>query len=232
MRHKSSYDQLVDSICNHVQLQKESVRLSLLLGYTFQGISQTTKIFNDDGIATMNYLAEVSETNFLAEIYVQWEAVNPVQHMSFTNLLHDITQRNVVDTQDFDEDDEGYGQTTQEHHLMPAVDNIVGPSSQFLVGDNNNDGFDDSESCSTEESSESEEAPPSDDGTSDDEAAVNQHTELTLAQPRPIIPATHDDPDEDEELRDYMCPDYEDNPMDVWNPKVKQIRLGMYFKSK
>ncbi|XP_022004308.1 uncharacterized protein LOC110901845 [Helianthus annuus] len=180
----------------------------------------------------MNYLAEVSDSNFIAEIYVQWEAVNPVQHMSFTNLLHDITQRNVVDTQDSDEDDEGYGQTTQEHHFMPPVDNIVGLSSQFLVGDNNNDGFDDSESCSTEESSESEEAPPSDDGTSDDEAAVNQHTQLTLAQPRPIIPGTHEDPNEDEELRDYMCPDYEDNPMDVWNPKVKQIRLGMYFKSK
>ncbi|XP_022041249.2 uncharacterized protein LOC110943825 [Helianthus annuus] len=113
---------------------------------------------------------------------------SPTQRLLLSLLVNKVFAASLPHLSD--DNDEGDGQTTQEHYFMPSVENPVGSSSQFVVGDDNNDGFDDSKVYSTED-------------------------------------CPHDDPQEDTELRDYICPDYEDNPMDIWNPKAKHIRLGL-----
>ncbi len=79
MTHKKSFDELVESVCNHIQIHKASVSVKLLLGYTFQGMSQTSQIFNEEGVKLLHYLVETTGVNFVADIYVEWRALPPFE---------------------------------------------------------------------------------------------------------------------------------------------------------
>ena len=93
--HKKSFDELVESVWNNIQIQKASVSVKLLLGYTFQGMSQTSQIFNEEGVKMLHYLAETTWVYFVADIYVEWRALPPFQQISFNNLLYGMCNRNV-----------------------------------------------------------------------------------------------------------------------------------------
>lgn len=101
MRAEMSFEDLVEAVCSHININKESVTVQLLLAFTFQGSSQTSKIFNDDGVRMMDYLAVEGRGHFVAEIYVEWQEAPPLQHISFTNLLRDVANVNVDAPLDF-----------------------------------------------------------------------------------------------------------------------------------
>ncbi|KAL8256294.1 hypothetical protein R6Q59_031361 [Mikania micrantha] len=69
---KKSYEEFIDLIYKHFQIEKEFYQLKLKLYYTFQGFSQSSEFFNDSSLEVLYYLATTGG-NFYADVYVNIE---------------------------------------------------------------------------------------------------------------------------------------------------------------
>ncbi|KAD4179919.1 hypothetical protein E3N88_28510 [Mikania micrantha] len=142
MRYRMTYEQFVDEICKHIQIQKESSILNLLLYYSFQSIFESSYLVSEESMNMLYFLAE-NELHFMAHIKVKWQTTFSLQQTSCMDLLRGFSGPFEV----------GADHTT----VMQENDHCE------------SDGFEHSEGHMTIESEESE-FPPSNDESENDDA--------------------------------------------------------------
>ncbi|KAD4585227.1 hypothetical protein E3N88_22828 [Mikania micrantha] len=205
MRYRMTYEQFVDEICKHIQIQKESSILNLLLYYSFQSISESSYLVSEESMNMLYFLAE-NELHFMAHIKVKWQTTFSLQQTSCMDLLRGFSGPFEV----------GVDHTT----VMQENDHCE------------SDGFEHSEGHMTIESEESE-FPPSNDESENDDAVPESWDRYNFGVHQGFSQATFDLNVEAEELNDYGLPDFdEEEDMDIWNEDSNELRLGMYFNSK
>ncbi|KAD7477495.1 hypothetical protein E3N88_00631 [Mikania micrantha] len=205
MRYRMTYEQFVDEICKHIQIQKESSIMNLLLYYSFQSISESSYLVSEESMNMLYFLAE-NELHFMAHIKVKWQTTFSLQQTSCMDLLRGFSGPFEV----------GVDHTT----VMQENDHCE------------SDGFEHSECHMTIESEESE-FPPSNDESENDDAVPESWDRYNFGVHQGFSQATFDLNVEAEELNDYGLPDFdEEEDMDIWNEDSNELRLGMYFNSK
>ncbi|KAL8211263.1 hypothetical protein R6Q57_005700 [Mikania cordata] len=86
IRYRITYQQLVDEVCNHVQIVRESSQVKLLLYYSFQGFSESSFLVGEESMNMLYFLSE-NVVNFMAHIKVNWKSFILSQHSSCMDLL-------------------------------------------------------------------------------------------------------------------------------------------------
>ncbi|KAL8216698.1 hypothetical protein R6Q57_023535 [Mikania cordata] len=84
IRYRITYQQLVDEVCNHVQIIRESSQVNLLLYYSFQGFSESSFLVGEE---SMNMLYFLNVVNFMAHIKVNCRSFILSHHSSCMDLL-------------------------------------------------------------------------------------------------------------------------------------------------
>ncbi|KAC9501778.1 hypothetical protein E3N88_45728 [Mikania micrantha] len=196
-----SYNELLDIVCSHVQIDRATVNVNLVLYYTFQGVPLTSNLFGDEGVNMLYYLA-ASQINFIADIFVTWDPKIVIQPTSMMDLLRGFSASQSYVS-------EMGSPTHVDNQLIfqqPADEEQEDADEKLEDADEEIQDEDDTQEDGDTEDSE---VPPSD-------RFSNGPTE---------------DYDEAVELRDCQLPDYDDEDhMDIWNPNANQIRVGMFFK--
>jgi hypothetical protein len=212
-----SYSELVDVIYNHVQLDRDSFSLKLLLYYTFQGIPANSYLFGEDGVNMLYYLA-ATELNFIGEIFVNWEPKNSIQPTRTIDLMH------------------GFIAPQSHDYQIGAVSSYMNPENHIVQQPINDDAAHDVpnlEHNSEKDDTEDSEVSPSEDDSGDEVMLPPPLEQYNSGICQGFVAALLEDYDEAAELRDSELPDFDnEDVMDVWNPKANKIRVGMFFKSK
>ncbi|KAD3338467.1 hypothetical protein E3N88_33988 [Mikania micrantha] len=219
IREKSSYEEFIDLIYKHLQIEKEFYQLKLKLYYTFQGFSQSSEIFNDSSLEVLYYLA-TTFGNFHADVYVSIEPTMSasVQQTSCMDLLRGFNVTEAQQQQMY-----SYECNTSQFQfdgdLATTVDvNVESESEECL------------------ESTEESEDYPSNNESTDGDNSMEEHVipeqyhTTTFAN---CSQGSLDHSIDPQELREYEAADFDDDDeMDIWNKESREVRIGMYFRSK
>ncbi|KAD4887967.1 hypothetical protein E3N88_20040 [Mikania micrantha] len=217
-----SYNELLDIVCSHVQIDRATVNVNLVLYYTFQGVPLTSNLFGDEGVNMLYYLA-AHQINFIGDIFVTWEPKIIFQQTSMMDLLRGFSA-----SQSY------VGEMGSPTH----VDNQLlyqqpADEEQEDADEDLEDADEDLEDAQEDGETEDSEVPPSD-SESDDEFLLPQSSEqYHTGVYQGFCNGPSEDYDEVAELRDCQLPDFDDEDvMDIWNPNANLIRVGMFFKTK
>ncbi|KAD5960451.1 hypothetical protein E3N88_11923 [Mikania micrantha] len=225
IQQKILYEEFLDLICLHLQVDKDLYRLTLKLYYTFQGTYQSSKIFNDYSLEVLNYLT-ANVVNFNGNVHVIIEPRISLGQSNCMDLLRGFSSINksplgtmvpyqgFTDSHVFEADP---STNTSYHHLSSNVD------------------CSDSDSEAEPPTSEESEAVPSYVETTDvdaDEPEIESRFNSTnVSQPTNINLNYSNDP---EKLKAYATNDSDDDDdMEIWDENYPaRVGLGMYFRNK
>ncbi|KAI3805640.1 hypothetical protein L1987_28200 [Smallanthus sonchifolius] len=209
-----SYVELVDTIYNHVQLDRNSYSLKLVLYYTFQGVHASSYLSDEEGVSMLYFLA-ANEVNYFGQIFVSQVPKVTIQHESFMELMRGFC---APQSNDYE-----VGASTYTNLENPTLDQHIDDEEDL------NSLNSESENGDTEDS----EVPPSDDDSGDEVILPQSSEEYNsgIYQGFPTGPV--EAYDEVAELRTAELPYFDnEDQMDIWNPESNQIRVGMFFHSK
>jgi len=217
-----TYEHLLDEVYNIIKVDRESFSLTLLLYYTFQGVSTHTYLVGHEGMQTLYHLAN-DGTRFIGEIVVSCEPRARNDPPRFMNLLLGFRNDQLPI-------DDGYRNApNDDRHNSLAFNNsgAEDESEDSEIPPSYNDSDDDNREDNQTELSQND---------SDDEVPL-QHSPNRynhgIYQGFPTGPV--EPYNEEEELRGAAQPDFDyENVFDFWNPSLQPtvIRAGMVFKSK
>ncbi|KAD3337882.1 hypothetical protein E3N88_33403 [Mikania micrantha] len=225
IQQKISYEEFLNLICFHLQVDNDLYRLTLKLYYTFNSNSQSSEIFNDSSLEVLYYLAS-NVHNFYANVHVTIDPRISLGQSSCMDLLRGFSSVNesplgtMVPYQQF-----------TESHVFEA-----GPSTNtnlHCLSNNEDDSNSDSE-AEPPTSEESEVVPSSVETTDVDADEPEIDARFNSTNVSQTSNSGFDYANDPEELKAYAINESDDDDdMEIWDQNYPaRVGLGMFFRNK
>ncbi|KAD1644712.1 hypothetical protein E3N88_42500 [Mikania micrantha] len=225
IQQKISYEEFLNLICFHLQVDNDLYRLTLKLYYTFNSNSQSSEIFNDSSLEVLYYLAS-NVHNFYANVHVTIDPRISLGQSSCMDLLRGFSSVNesplgtMVPYQQF-----------TESHVFEA-----GPSTNtnlHCLSNNEDDSNSDSE-AEPPTSEESEVVPSSVETTDVDADEPEIDARFNSTNVSQTSNSGFDYANDPDELKAYAINESDDDDdMEIWDQNYPaRVGLGMFFRNK